>query len=613
MSNIGVGYDSRNELYKYPVGPIQSGQEVTFRINVTGEGYYRVLLVIQYDRHDIPAYYDMLHLGDGVYEVKFPIHDRGLYWYHFEIDTYVGRIKFGKSGPDNTAVLSTNPIDWQQSVYKEDYDEPEWIYGGVFYQIFIDRFNHVGEDRILPGKKLRKDWGGMPEWKPVKGEVLNNDFFGGNLEGIIDKLPYLNDLGVTCLYLTPIFEAYSNHKYDTSDYMKVDPMFGTEEIFTKLCEEAKALGIRVILDGVFAHTGSDSVYFNKKKNYGEGGAWNDRKSPYRDWYMFEKGGKKYDCWWGITTLPKVDKNNPSYREFISGEEGVARHWLRAGASGWRLDVADELPSSFLEEFVKAVKTEKHDALLIGEVWEDASNKSAYDERKNYFEGNKLDSVMNYPFKNALIRYMRSGDSVGMSRAVEEILENYPPAAVNALMNNIGTHDSIRAITSLAGKEINPCLETRPEQAVTSLSAEEWENGIRLLKHCALIQMTLPGVPCIYYGDEAGIEGYSDPFNRTCYPWGHENQELLEWYRRIIRIRREHDVYKRGHYITLSKGTPLYAFERYDEHGSMITAVNVGDETLAFDIEGRYRDLISGEEFEETVSVNSRSAMILERI
>lgn len=609
MSKLKIEFNSRSEVYKVPVGPIVSGQNLTIRVKVAGENIYKVLLVIQYDRHDIPAYYDMNGIGDDIYEVTFPIHDRGLYWYHFEVDTDEGRLMFGKSGSDNKCELQVEPKPWQQSVYLEDYDQPEWIYGGIFYHIFIDRFYHVGKDVILPGKELRKDWGGMPKWKPVKGEVLNNDFFGGNLEGIRAKLPYLRDLGVTCLYLSPIFEAYSNHKYDTSDYLKVDPMFGTEKDFSRLCKEAKAMGMRVILDGVFAHTGSDSVYFNKKKNYGEGGAWNDPKSPYRSWYDFKKNGK-YDCWWGIDTLPKVNKNDPTYREFISGEEGVARHWLKAGASGWRLDVADELPSSFLEEFVKAVKTEKSDALVIGEVWEDASNKSAYDERKNYFEGNKLDSVMNYPFKNALIKYMRTGDAKNIATTVEEILENYPPAAVNALMNNIGTHDSIRAITSLAGKEINACLETRPEQAVTYLGEEGWARGIKMLKTCSLIQMTLPGVPCVYYGDEAGVEGYSDPFNRTCYPWGHENKELMDWYHKIIKIRRSHKVYERGLYRTLVAEKDLYVFERYNENESVITATNVGTETLAFGLEGKYKDLVTGEVFENEVVIAPDRAMAL---
>ena len=306
----------------------------------------------------------------------------------------------------------------------------------------------------MEGKTTRRDWGGQPQYEPVNGEMLNNDFFGGNLAGIRVKLPYLQELGVTCLYLSPIVEAYSNHKYDTADYRKVDPMFGTMEDFECLCREAGERGMRVICDGVFAHTGSDSVYFNRQGHYGEGGAWNDPNSPYRPWYFFHEDGG-YDSWWGIDTLPRINKEDPSYREFINGKGGIVQHWLSHGASGWRLDVADELPAGFLTELVAAAKEQDPQALIVGEVWEDASNKIAYGVRMNYFRGDRLDSVMNYPLKDAVIRCVRHGDAAHLAETMETIWENYPHYIVHALMNHLGTHDSFRILTALAGEELDP--------------------------------------------------------------------------------------------------------------------------------------------------------------
>ncbi|MBQ6582893.1 MAG: glycoside hydrolase family 13 protein, partial [Mogibacterium sp.] len=275
------------------------------------------------------------------------------------------------------------------------------------------------------------------------------------------------------------------------------------------------------------------------------------------------------------------------------------------------------PCSFLEELVRAAKTENPDALIIGEVWEDASNKIAYDERKNYFEGDKLDTVMDYPVKNALIDYVRYGSALSLAVQVERILENYPPEAVNSLMNFLGTHDSIRAITALAGKRIPVDFYTRTEQAETVLSPEERILGIRRMKMASLLQMTLPGVPCIYYGDEAGLEGYADPFNRKCFPWGHEETELQDWYRRIIRIRRSHSVYRKGGYRTLAAEGGLYAFERMDPEGSgtapMITALNTGEDARSLKLEGTWTNVLTGQVCEGVLTVTPGTCFLLEQL
>ncbi|MGN0709312.1 MAG: glycoside hydrolase family 13 protein, partial [Anaerovoracaceae bacterium] len=589
MTEADIIFDSEDEQFKKPFGAVVSGTMMEFHLLVSRKFNSSGACVrVKYDNHTEVAEYGMLseetaaETDDYIdFSVRFPIYDRGLYWYSFEVYTPGGTVTVGK-GADGRAVIvheGEELISWQQTVYRRDHKVPEWLEGGVIYHIFVDRFFHSGPKVELEGKITRDDWGGMPNYKPDNGIVRNNDFFGGNLNGIREKLPYLKSLGVTCLYLSPIFEAYSNHKYDTSDYTKIDPMFGTEDDFRALCREAGDMGIKIILDGVFSHTGSDSIYFDKDHRYG-GGAYGNPDSKYRSWYYFGQN-ERYETWWGIDTLPRINKHNESYREFICGKDGIARKWLREGASGWRLDVADELPNDFLVSFVNAVKDEKEDAAVIGEVWEDGSNKIAYDERKNYFQGDKLDSVMNYPLMNAIISFVRNGDAPGIGRTMDTILENYPRDVVNCLMNILGTHDTMRIMTALAGRDLG-YDPSRDEQASVRMTPDEWEKGVRMLKIASVLQMTLPGVPCIYYGDEAGMEGYKDPFNRQCYPWGHENRELQEWYRKIIAFRRARPVYRDGEYRTVAAIDGLYAFERFrrDEKGrateSVITAANCGE-------------------------------------
>ena len=630
MKQADIVFDSRNEYFKAPFGAVRADTELTFRLHVAEElEPIAVRLIVQYDRHDTPAVYEMEERatdaaaeGYLAFATSFTIHDTGLYWYHFDVLTDAGLLRIGK-GSGNKAIVMDDPAAWQQTVYARAYDAPEWINGGIYYHVFVDRFHKSGRPRVrMEGKVNRHDWGGVPEWKPQKLKILNNDFFGGDLEGVRQKLPYLAELNVTCIYLSPIFEAYSNHKYDTGDYEKIDPMFGTEEDFRNLCTDAADYGMRVICDGVFAHTGSDSKYFDKYGHYLDKaetagvedpapGAYGRPDSPYRSWYFFHEG-ERYDCWWDFRTLPKLNKRDPGYVDYITGDDGIVRKWLRAGASGWRLDVADELPNDFLDALVRAAKTEKSDSIIVGEVWEDASNKTAYDERKNYFEGNRLDAVMNYPFRTSIIDFVRYGNAAGLAETVESIAENYPPEVLHCLMNVLSTHDSVRIITALAGVDLGTD-PPRDMQSQIRLSDAEWWLGINLLKIASLIQMTLPGVPCIYYGDEAGVEGYKDPFNRTCYPWGHENLRLLGWYKKITRIRTSHDVYRQGGYRTIAAEDGLFAFERYGQDGaSIITAANCGKKTQTLPLEGSWTDLLTDLTYDETVTLSPGDTMLLEK-
>ncbi len=619
MSKREIIFDSRNEYYKSPVGAVKSGTEISYRIKINASLDPReVDLVVLYDANKSQGYYRMSYAGEEeqtdnlgpgsvrfyrIFELTIPIWDRGLYFYWFEFSSSFGRLQARKSGPDNLPVIAgPEQTPWQQSIYKRDFQVPEWIKGGTFYHIFVDRFNHGGKERVqLAGKVLRDDWGGLPEYKPdEQGIVRNNDFFGGNLKGIIEKLPYIKSLGTNCIYLSPIFEAYSNHKYDTADYFHIDPMFGTLDDFRELCREAEKLGMAVILDGVFSHTGSNSRYFDKYGHYGGSGAYNNPNSLYRDWYYFSED-EQYESWWGIDTLPRINKFNEDYINFICSRDGVARYWIRQGASGWRLDVADELPNYFIDRLCEAVKEEKIDAIVIGEVWDDASTKISYDERKNYFQGNRLDSVMNYPLKVALIDYFCTGNAEQLAQATEALCENYPKDVVDCLMNNIGSHDTMRILTVLGTKHPKEDLP-KDYMAVNRLSPEGREEAKRLLMRASALHATLPGVPCIYYGDEAGMEGYADPFNRRCYPWGNEDMEVLDWYRRIFSFRKEHTVYKDGSYRTLLAADQAYAFMRSNGAESIITAVNLGNSVKRIDTDGIWKDALSGRKFEDEIEL-----------
>ena len=333
--------------------------------------------------------------------------------------------------------------------------------------------------------------------------------------------------------------------------------------------------MHVIVDGVFNHTGSDSIYFNREKRYPVEGAYNSQQSPYSSWYNFHPWPNQYDCWWNFDTLPDVNECDPSYNDYINGTHGIIRKWLALGADGWRLDVADELPDEFLENLRDAAKAEKPDAVILGEVWEDASNKEAYGQRRKYFQGHQLDSVMNYPFRNAILGFLTGADAANMMEIIMNIVENYPPQVLRLLMNHIGTHDTERAITVLAGEPMGN--HGRDWQSSTHLSRERRQKGLRLMRLAALMQYTLPGVPCIYYGDEAGLEGYRDPFNRGCYPWGHENEGLVEWYRRLARLRKSCPCLNEGIIYPLMAGDHCMAYIRDDGEQRLLVAINAGEQ------------------------------------
>ena len=574
-------FNSRDLQYRAPFGAVAEHTAITLRVCMPRDWGCRgvTLSVLQDERPPVElacTWDGMRGEGHEWWRVTFTPDTAGLYWYAFHVEVAMGSGWLIRQA-DGTAAYSPDKEGrrWQLTCYEQGFTTPDWLAGGVLYQIFPDRFATSGElkEGVPSDRVMHADWNEAVEWRPDhNGRVWNNDFFGGDLKGIEQKLDYLQSLGVTCIYLNPIFESHSNHRYDTADYSRIDPLLGDEADFAALTAAAKERGIRVMLDGVFSHTGSDSIYFNRERRYTGDGAYNSPHSPYSDWYHFRRWPNEYGSWWGFDTLPEVDELSPAFMQYINGEGGIVERWLKSGASGWRLDVADELPDGFLDALRARVKATDPDALVLGEVWEDASNKESYGHRRRYLLGKQLDSVMNYPFRDAIFAFLLGGSGEDFAHGVWDVVENYPPQTLRLLMNHIGTHDTERALTVLGGEP--SCGRGRAWQAERHLGDAERAVGLRRLRLASLLQFALPGVPCVYYGDEAGLEGYRDPFNRGTYPWGHEDAGLIEWYRALGAARAVSPALAEGAFVPVSTGSADVAcFVRRRGEDALLCAVN----------------------------------------
>jgi len=329
-----IYYNPLDKKCKFPTGAVCEDTEITFR--VFGSLNSCDLIVNKDGTSDFVRH--NMSKNDSYFEAKITL-KHGLYFYYFELD---GKDIFGL-GKDFNGEVSYNPNSFQLTVYRKDYTTPAWIKGGIIYQIFPDRFNRSEKDKKPDCDKwLHDNWLDTPVFAPnSEGKVLNNDFFGGDIKGIIEKLEYLKSLSVTAIYLNPVFKAYSNHRYDTGDYFQIDNLLGSKEDFENLIKKAEEYGIKIILDGVFNHTGDDSIYFNKYGRYPSIGAYQSEDSEYFSWYNFTSFPKGYDSWWGIKTLPAVNKNNDGFLNFIAGKNGVLEYYTKLGVGGWRLDVVDE--------------------------------------------------------------------------------------------------------------------------------------------------------------------------------------------------------------------------------------------------------------------------------
>ncbi len=523
-------------------------------------------------------------------------------------------------GEDTLYTDSVNNVDFnigthsgrrfELLVYKSEFDTPKWFGGASMYHAFVDRFFR-GEGEIFKrdDSELNEDWeNGIPQYPERAGDPFtNNVFFGGNLWGVAEKLDYLQSLGINVIYLSPIFAAYSNHRYDTADYSRVDGLLGGDEALKKLIGETKKRNMHIILDGVFNHTGDDSVYFDRYGKFGGQGAYCSKESPYYNWYSFISWPDKYESWWGIEILPKLNLHNSDCRDYLVGEGGIIEKYTRMGIDGWRLDVADELPDDFLDSIRStarktAISRDKKpcDALVIGEVWENAANKIAYGSRRRYFCGDQLDSVMNYPVKNAIIAFIRDRDVNSLYNTLTEIYSSYPDCVCNSLMNILGTHDTERILTVLGTENAADFCRPNPVLAKSRLSYEKRQEAVRLLKMASAIQYTVFGVPSLFYGDEAGLEGFHDPFCRMPYPWGHEDRDLVAHYSKLGRIRSDCSVFDGGDFRIIDRRNAFIAYERKKGKKKVIVAVNRSDDMCELTVSGNMRDIYNEKESPEYV-------------
>ena len=566
-------HDSRQKEYREPFGAAEAGTKVSLSLYMEDEQPESVQLMLWRGEDPTPEYIEMKDCGGGRFTAAVTAPDEGcLLWYAFEIETesederhvfYYGNNDAGLGGQGR--VYHDDPGRYQITVYRRA-AVPEWYKNGIVYQIFPDKFardegwrerceaaiKRVNDRRYDTKRVIEEDWNKRAYYVYGNGSnIAEWPIYGGSLKGIEEKLDYLKSLGVTVIYLNPVFEATSNHRYDTADYMHIEPALGTDDDFVSLAKSARKRGIRIILDGVFSHTGSDSIYFDRYGNYpgAEGkGAYANEDSPYRSWFKFDENESYgYKSWWGVEDLPEVVEENENYREFILGEDGVVAHWLKMGASGWRLDVADELPDSFIAETRARIKATDPEALLIGEVWEDASNKISYGERRRYFMGDELDGTMHYPLRDILLDYINY--TISARRASDRLMslaENYPRENLYGALNLIGSHDRERIMTMMAGEQ-------------------DYKSATRKVRMLSTLQYCLPGVPCVYYGDEVGLMGGRDPENRSGYPWGYENLDLGYHYRMLGLIYDEHPALKDGGFTFLSGtqglGDDIFAFTR----------------------------------------------------
>jgi len=614
-------HDSRLPEFRSPAGAAVTGGQVRLSVFAPGGSVLRVFCVLYGDGGETE--YETVRDG-GRFSVDITLQEKSeALWYCFRLDTYKGEKWLCPDGSGfYGAVGGARTGGFRLTVYDRNFETPDWFKSAVMYQIFPDRFAFSADGTAERGIEYHAALGQTPElhgsadepvrWRarPFEKDYEPDDFYGGTLRGIEDSLPYLSGLGVTVIYLNPIVEARSNHRYDTSDYTRVDPVLGTNEDFSSLCAAAEKLGIRIITDGVFSHTGSDSIYFNRFSRYPSKGACQGPGSPYYKWYSFRRFCDRYKCWWDFPDLPEVNEEDPGWQDFVvTGQNSVVKTWLRRGASGWRLDVADELPDDVLALIRRAAREEKPDAVILGEVWEDAVIKESYGKRRDYALGRSLDSVMNYPLRAAVLDFMHGRcDAFALRDFLDGQRLNYPAPLYRCLMNLMGSHDVERLRTNLSA-ELDVKTLPRSEQAVFAASPEADQRAAKLERLCAAIQFSLPGVPSIYYGEERGMTGARDPFNRL--PFREGTYPALEFYKKLSAIRRGFSVMSTGDAGFSACGRDVLLIRRFGGGHELLTAVNRAPESRPVYTLRPGKDLLTGEAVPAGFVIPPYTAAIIE--
>lgn len=571
MNNL-VKYDPL--LFKFPKGTIAKGKKVTFKIKVDDSlSPNQVLFMVKEDADSDYSYTEMTKNEDG-YEIDVNFDNAGHFWYNFKLIFNNYTVFLSKTFDNYSYISDYKGEDFLQLVSEKEYTCTSSMQGGLIYQIFVDRFCKVGKVTSREPLILREDWGGGIQKNTTDPLVINREVFGGNFKGLISKLDYLEELGVTTIYLNPIGMANSNHKYDTSDYMRVDPMFGTEKEFKELIDKAKEKGMQIVFDGVYNHTGSDSIYFNRYGRFDTLGAYKSQKSKFYNWYDFQEYPDVYYSWWGIDTLPRIKENCTDFHDYIAGENGVLDKFLKLGVAGVRLDVVDEISDEFTEKISNRVKKYGDNKVVMGEVWEDAATKISYSRRRKYFVNNELNSVMNYPVKESILSFINTKEPTDLVNTFRMLLNNYPKVVMDNLMNFLGTHDTDRIFWHLK-----------------NTANGDVKLASKFMKIASLLTYTLPGVPSIFYGDEYGMDN-NDGSSRGCFDWKNYKNDIYAWYKKLAGIRKL-AVMKDGEFNILYAKQGKFVFERISETERVVVLVNMKPSPLAVNLEGNYVSYFSG--------------------
>ncbi|WP_427982241.1 glycoside hydrolase family 13 protein [Agarivorans sp.] len=579
---LSAHYDSRQLANKTPFGAVPAGDNVDFSFTADS-GIESAELVIESRKlegnQDILEYTEITRIpmvaseaGEQQrWQASYTFENVQVYGYYFVFhvagESYVLQnnnlavYETAERGAGGEATVAYLPEDskairrYRHSSYVPDFTIPDWAKDAVYYYIFPERFrNGDTSNDPTPGVdsyhgdniEFHSNWIDTP-WVPGDGsdEIYSNDFFGGDLAGIIEKLDYIKSLGANTLYINPIFEAPSNHKYDTSDYENIDDNFGSNEDFVRLCAEAEARGIRVILDTSLNHSGDDSVYFDRYGRFDGVGAFENEQvrsdSPFYTWFEFfpeeTEIEKQFTGWVGYATLPEIVESEGWKAFAYRNEDSVMNQWLDRGASGWRMDVAPWVTNEFWRDWRTHVKAHDPQALTVAETWFDASK---------HLLGDMFDSTMNYIFRDAILDYAAGEPANELYHNFELMRENYPPEAFYGLMNLLSTHDASRALYQFGYNSADQ------DSAVI-------EQAKQRLKLAVLFQMSFPGAPSIFYGDEVGVTGGEDPYNRAPYPWadqgGNPDDQLLADFKALIALRNNNPILRRG-----SIDAPVYVDE-----------------------------------------------------
>ena len=521
---------------------------------------------------------------------------RAIYRTHFTF-TANGKRLFLNKNKEAVEFLDNNTLD-KISV---NFDTPEWAKGAMMYHIFVDSFYRANKEPIksIRDRRVHESWDEKPLDGPDDKNIWCNDYYGGDLLGIVEKMDYIKSLGTDILYLSPIVNGQSNHRYDASDFELVDPYLGDNEDLITLCDEAHKRGMKVILDGVFNHTGSDSKYFNEKGTFPDKGACQDIMSLYGSFYKKSYGddGRLYfHHWWGMPTLPRCDSYSKTWQDYIYGEGGIVDRWFKMGIDGLRLDVADELSDEFIEGIRKAVSRHKKDGLIIGEVWKNAMRMN----REYISSGKAMDSHMNYPLVDALMRYLKYTDVHKLNYIIHDMLNEYPKGTIDTMMNFTSTHDISRPIDIFGTKEFDfytewawNTLHSRENETDYAyynnfkMTPEEIKKGKEIFKTYLFCLNFMPGILSVFYGDEAGMLGLGNILNRASYPWGKEDQDLVGFVKTLGAIRKEEQFLRTADMNIVDITPDYFMFERNSGEGDALITINRTPEKKKIEIPSKY--------------------------